>query len=64
MMLVCWCWKIRVPKRRGPPNGPVTREVAAFIWNKFREDPGSKDPDVVKMKRFANEEFMAYVQAN
>ena len=64
MMLVCWCWKIKVPKRRGPPVGPITREIADAVWNKFTKDPKTKDIDVVKMRHYANQEFMAYVQAN
>ena len=64
MLLVCWCWKIKVPKRHGPPNGPITRDIANVIWAKFRADPASKEVDVVKMKRFTKEEFLAYSQAN
>lgn len=64
MMLVCWCWKVRVPKRRGPPHGPITTEVADAVWEAFKKDPKSEATAVVSMKHYANQEFLAYVQAN
>ena len=64
MMLFCFCWRVLVPKFHGPPNGPVTPEVAKTIWDRYLDDPKTAHPDVLKMRIYANEMWLLYVQSN